>query len=253
MGLTKEQLVDIREKMGLDQEQFAEFLDFSKSYISKLETGAIEINEKLAAKLYRRIGRRMNKALVSDNLDLVEDAEIDYSNKNLKGVDLAEGGRPLMRQYEQHQIVLLNLLFPVIEDLPDDNYKLFQVEGNSMMNSVNQGDWLLCKKDDFKNIINGRVYVLVITNEAMAEFRQSRTWVKRCYLRKEKNYVTCKSDHIDSIEPYITFQVKADEIAACWYPVRKITVNMSDPNKDIYERLDELDSRIEMLESTNEK
>lgn len=148
-------------------------------------------------------------------------------------------------------IGFLELLRPLFNKLQkNEQYKLFPVEGASMMTSIYPGDYLLCKKDNVNKIINGRVYVLITNNKEMNQYRPSGRWVKRCYLRD--HHVTCKSDNIDSSEPYITFQLPLKEITECWYPVFLFTGQLLDPNKDLYERIDQLEERIEMLESLNE-
>ena len=172
----------------------------------------------------------------------------ESENLQSQEVDVLEGGRPPSEPYKAEN---LEMFAPIVRKFTDGTYKLFTVEGNSMMHSINQGDWLYCKKDDVKNIVNGRVYALILTNQKMAEYRHSGRWVKRCYLR-EKGYVSCKSDYLDSTEPYITFHINVDEIAECWYPVLKITGHMADPNKDLYDRLDMLEERIELLETLNQ-
>ena len=60
------------------------------------------------------------------------------------------------------------------------------------------------------------------------------------------------SDNKDTTEPFPTFILKTNQVKEVWYPVRRITANMDDPNRDLYDRLDELEGRVEMLESVME-
>lgn len=151
-----------------------------------------------------------------------------------------------------HRVHLRTLLAAIVDDLPEDIYDVFEVEGASMETTLSQGDKLLCRKDTVDNIQDNRVYVLVTDDPDIKEFRPSGVWIKRCNHRKANNYISCRSDNKDTTEPYNTFRLKCNTIIEVWYPVMKITPHMADPNRDIYNRLDELESRIEMLEDLNQ-
>lgn len=151
-----------------------------------------------------------------------------------------------------HRVHLRTLLAAIVDDLPEDIYDVFEVEGASMETTLSQGDKLLCRKDTVENIQDNRVYVLVTDDPEIREFRPSGVWIKRCSHRKNNGYISCRSDNKDTTEPYNTFRLKSSAIVEVWYPVMKITHHMADPNRDIYNRLDELESRIEMLEDLNQ-
>lgn len=151
-----------------------------------------------------------------------------------------------------HRVHLRGLLAGVVDDLPEAVYEVFEVEGASMETTLSQGDKLLCKLDEVENIQDNRVYVLVTDDPVIKEFRESGVWIKRCSHRKANGYISCRSDNKDTTEPYNTFRLKCDSIKEVWYPVLKITPHMADPNRDIYNRLDDLESRIEMLEEDAE-
>lgn len=158
----------------------------------------------------------------------------------------SRAGRSVASNFRVH---LRNLLAAIVEELPEARYDIFEVEGSSMENTFSQGDKLLCQADTVENIKDRRVYVLVIDDPVLKNYRESGIWVKRCSHRAQNGYISCSSDNKDTSEPYPTFRVKTENVLEVWYPVLKITPHMADPNRDIYERLDELEARIEMLES----
>lgn len=140
-----------------------------------------------------------------------------------------------------------------LEDIsPDENYRVFVVDGLSMMPNILPGDRLICKRVEIDKIRDNRVHVMIVNRRDLNEARPNRIWVKRCALRNNGSHVNCYSDNKDSSEPYVTFPLKRSEIDEVWYPVRRVTGHMADPNRDIYEQLDELRERIEVLESMNE-
>lgn len=139
-----------------------------------------------------------------------------------------------------------------------DRFEMIEVEGSSMEPTVHSGDLLLCKAISVEDIGNGhdgdpspRVYVIFTNRADLAKERPSGKWVKRITFNKHTNRFTCRSDNIDSIEAFHTFQISKKEIFSAWYPVLRLTWNLSNPHRDLYSRLDELESRIEMLEENN--
>lgn len=146
----------------------------------------------------------------------------------------------------------LSLFSGIVTNLPEAELQIFIVEGSSMERTLSHGDYLLCKKDRIEDVIDGRVYVLEIKDHEMSDYRPSGIWVKRCFHRKSNGYITCKSDNIDTTEPFSTFRKESIKVKSVWYPILRITGQLYDPNRDIYNRLDELESRIEMLEEDRE-
>jgi hypothetical protein len=145
------------------------------------------------------------------------------------------------------------LFSPIIDQLSEAVYDMFEVEGSSMETTLSQGDWLLCRLETIESMIDGRVYVLVVQDPNLQEYRPSGVWIKRCHYRKSNGYITCRSDNKESSEPYQTFKVNIDKVKELWYPVLRTTAHMADPNRDIYDRLDDIESRLEMLEMMNEE
>lgn len=143
---------------------------------------------------------------------------------------------------------LFGIVAEIFQDLPEGEYSSFIVEGNSMLRTLHEGDRLVCSKTTVDKIQNGRVYVLVIEDKELSEYRPSGIWVKRVEHRKENGYLTCKSDNRESQEDYMTFRVKTEKVKEIWYIVRNVTGFLTDPYRDIYEKLDDHESRIELLE-----
>lgn len=141
----------------------------------------------------------------------------------------------------------------LVDELPPGTYKTWEVEGMSMYPSFSHGDKLACKRVSVDEIVNNRVYIIVVNNAELFEYRASGVWVKRLSHRASNGYITCRSDNKETAEPYPTFRVKTKELLEVWYPVARLTHNMSDPNRDLYDKYDELEGRIEMIESLLEE
>lgn len=153
---------------------------------------------------------------------------------------------------QNQSVIIRGLLAGAIDQLQPGYYNIFEVEGMSMFPSVCQGDKLLCRLITTDDMIDNRISVIVTDRADLKEIHSDGVWVKRCSHRKDSGYISCKSDNQDSSEPFITFRLKISEVMEVWYPVLRITGHMADPNRDIYNRLDELEGRLELLESLNE-
>lgn len=255
--ITKDYLIDLRSLLGIDQELFAFALGISKSYVSKIETGHMEIVPKLEKKLrpkakslvdridaegVRKVAKDLQDAF---DRDKAGDEPLVVAPFAPRSESVKAGRHPSPSYLDEVVAEIVKLL----SQIPASTIKMFQVEGASMNTTIAEGDRLICRLVHFNDIIDGHVYVLRLSKPELLSYRESGLWVKRCWHRDAKKYVTCKSDNKESTEPYFTFQVSTADIAEVWVPVLRVTGNMADPNRDIYERLDELEERIEMLES----
>lgn len=236
MEVTAKFLRDQRIKRGENKTQFAKRLGLNRTQYTQYEAGE-PVSELVAA----RILNALNEAsMVMDDPDGSIGKYI--TRKGQAGRSVASNFRTQVR----------GLFNPIIDTLPEAVYEMFEVEGSSMENTIKQGDWLLCRLETVDTMIERRVYVLVIEDPKLQAYRPSGIWIKRCMHRKKNGYISCMSDNKDTADPFTTFIVKTDQVKEVWYPVRRITANMDDPNRDLYDRLDELEGRVEMLESVME-
>lgn len=230
--MTGRELAEKRMDLGLSQEIFSKELKISRTYLAK--------NESLKDELIpHQLEFKVEKLLASRVGLVATEPGIEYKK--------AKAG---LSHVSNHNAKIRSLIAGALDQFPDGNYDLYQVEGNSMLPSLAQGDRLLCRMTSVDDIIDNRIYVILVNKPELNEYRASGIWVKRLLHRKNNGYITCKSDNKDSAEPFPTFRLNTNEILEIWYPVMKMTFNMSDPNRDIYDKLDELEGRIEMLEDT---
>lgn len=157
----------------------------------------------------------------------------------------AQGGRNLPNN---HEVKIRSLLAGLTDGFQEGVYELFEVEGASMEPTLHPGDRLLCRMVTLEDIIDTRIYVIVANRKELRDFRASGVWVKRLQYRRDKAYINCRSDNMDTAEPFPTFRLKAGEVAELWDPVLRITWHMADPNRGVHERIDELEGRIEAME-----
>lgn len=244
--MTKEELTEIRVRHRLKPKDFANALGVDPSYLSLIERGKRPLSDSFKFKVERFVEENFSLRGLTDIVTrpLLVNDKVESFHPRPARAGRTEGANYLVR--------IRTLLMKALEDLQDGQYDLFDVDGLSMMPTMAHGDKLLCKLVTVNEIIDNRIYVIVTNRPDLVEFRRSGVWVKRLQHRKNNGYINCKSDNKDTSEPYQTFRLKPDEVDEVWYPVRRITANMDDPNRDIYDKLDELEGRVEMLESLNE-
>lgn len=230
--MNNERLARIRVEAGLSQEAFAEVLDISRGHLAKIETGMFPVSDKV---------RIRAQAFVDARIADIESGVRDISPPYRK----AAAGRTSSSNFRVH---IRGLMASIVDDIPEGIYDIFDVDGASMESTLSAGDKVLCRADTIENIQDSKVYVLVTDDPKITEVSKSGIWIKRCSYREKGGYVSCRSDNKDTTEPFSTFRLKVDTIKEVWFPVLKITPHFTDPNRDIYERLDELEGRIEMIE-----
>lgn len=115
-------------------------------------------------------------------------------------------------------------------------YRMFEVQGQSMFNTFNDGDRCIARWVGISDIKDGRVYVL-ITKEGIL--------VKRCLNRLANGLIIVKSDNNYHGE-YPNQVIQAEDIIEVWYVVEKLTRHLPEPG-EIYKRLHQLEGDITLL------
>lgn len=123
--LTKEDLIIMRENLDLDQAELAEMLAISKSYLSKLETGAVPITSKVAAKLIKKIERvKIKTESIETYLEHLTASEPITNYARITSAGRASASNPAIR--------VRNVLAAMVDQLGDGVFDVFVVEGASM-------------------------------------------------------------------------------------------------------------------------
>ena len=123
--------------------------------------------------------------------------------------------------------------------LTNGSFRCFEVQGNSMVRTFFDGDLVFGKYvEDFKDIKDGRVYIIISKNDGVV--------LKRVINRiEERGKLILKSDNKDGNYP--TYTINANDIVEMWYVTMFASKQMPEP-VDIYDRLHELESKIVDLE-----
>ena len=154
----------VRKKLGLKQLDMAQKLGFSQGSISDIERGKIGISIKMANKI---------KSVFKIN---IEDYRSKYQYKGLSS-SFEEAAYPYQKA-QDYTVPYFNIdLDEFIESKTKPSFYLrlpnfsdcdvaFNISGDSMYPKLKNGDIILCKKIEKKNVFKyGEVYVLLTTSE----------------------------------------------------------------------------------------
>jgi phage repressor protein C with HTH and peptisase S24 domain len=124
-------------------------------------------------------------------------------------------------------------------DYRNGTFRCFQVEGDSMVDSLQNGDFVVGRFCDnhFKDIREGYIHV-VVTNDNVL--------VKRILNKAESEHkLTLISDN----DAYPAFDVDIDEVKEIWYVKSKLTNYMPVKKHDIDKLIGDLTMQVHLLKS----
>lgn len=116
-------------------------------------------------------------------------------------------------------------------------YRIFEVDGHSMFNTLHDKDKVICRWATITEIKDDRVYVLVTFTDGLL--------VKRLINRASEGKIICKSDNNHKGEyPPIVLDIR--EIKEVWYVTDRWTKQLPTPG-EIYKRVVDLEADVILL------
>lgn len=225
-------LVRIRKLLRLNQEQFAHKLGLSQSGLSQIENGSINLSLPNLLDICRAFQVNPEfilfgqEPIIADGnyippsdrgIPLIKaDAHADYP-KNIKKPDF-------LREQQKY----------ILPGYEGENLRMFEVNGDSMEPTINDGDFVVVEPSDNKKIKVGGVYVLVTEKGVL---------LKRLYKIKENSLIL----HSDNPE-YQTTEIQVDELLEFWKVNGRLTGDVALKSAKDSERLSLLEERISNLE-----
>lgn len=124
-----------------------------------------------------------------------------------------------------------------VPGLNHGTFRAFEVDGNSMFNTLHDHDTVIGRWATDVDFRDDRVFVIVTKTDGIL--------VKRCIFRDGK--IIAKSDN-NHRGDYPTIVLELSEVAEVWYVVQRWTRQMSQPG-EIYKRVIELEAKFVLLEA----
>ncbi len=233
-------LKKIRLALNLSVEEFATFVNVNKAIMARYENGTanppVHLLQQICQKYNvnpswllsstgdmfltnKKPGNQQKSSSAIYFID--EDAQAGY-------IENLENGGP--SDYEGQEVYR-------IPGYEDDNYRMFEIQGDSMMPALFSGDVVIVKLlEEITPRLNGKICVIVTRNGVVA---------KRPYLNQQKDkLLIIKSDNPD----YKTYTCKKEDILEVWEVAGKITSNFNTSMVSADQRFKALEARISELE-----
>lgn len=249
----KSRIVVLRELKGFSQKDFADKIGITQGALSQIESGKSNASFDTIKKISDEFDVNCNwliKGIGQISLENEEESRGFDVKKLIQPVDMT--GRvliPLVREEAQAGYMngfgdpeyIKTLDVYQIPGFESGNYRLFEIEGDSMQPAVHPREIVICEfVKDWKSIENGSLCV-VITQEGIL--------AKRLYYYDEnKNMLLLKSDNAK----YKTFSIETKSVYEIWYMRAKITSVFADNNLG-EKRLEKLESDINLLKNQVKK
>lgn len=220
MNYLKQNIKYLRRINELTQDKLAEKLNIKRALIGSYEEGRatpkIPVLQKMAGLFAHSIdelinqdlrkGFKINKDIKGSNLRVLP-IVVGEDNREKVSVVPVKAAAGYLNGYSDPEYVenLPNFDMPLPELSAERTYRVFQIDGDSML-PIPSGSYIFCEyEDDWNFVKDGRTYVVISNEEGVV--------YKRLYNRiEEAGEFLLKSDN----EVYDEYSVSVNEISEVW-------------------------------------
>ena len=221
--LTLKRFTDIRREAGHTQAEFAKLLGISNT-TADIERGRTKLSGKVVAELLKQFNinplwlfgeseeKHLDTAKTSVIPKVVTVDSADNDNMVLVNAKAAAGYPQNITDTSWYQ--QLPAFDMPIPEFRNATYRGFQVEGDSMLPNLQQGEWVLAKGiEHIDHVSANKMYVVVLQDSVM---------VKKIEKKPNSNNITLVSLN----ETYPPYDIKPFQIQEIWEVSSKLTFNV---------------------------
>ena len=226
----------IRKDLKLSQGALSEQLDISQSTLSQIENDYYTLSLSAMLRLTDLHGVNSNWLITGQGEIFLKDNEGGVHNAFIPLVDAeAHAGYPQNRESVDYIATLDRFKLPGIEILTNiDNYRIFQIEGDSMEPTLFDGDYVVCqhRKEGILQLTRGQLAVIVTDSGVIC---------KRFYQTDDN-----QADYIlDSDNPLYQPEIlEQDGVREVWVVRSRITKHFNAVGAISGNRLDEIEKQV---------
>lgn len=221
---------EIRDEHKFTQAEFAKILGI-KSSTADIERGKTKLSGKVIKELLRQFGinplwmfgesaqKYLQLTLGEVSPKLISLNSADSENIVLVNVKAAAGYPHNIQDVEWFQkLPAFDIPLP---EYRNSTYRGFQIEGDSMVPNLYEGEWVLGKAvPTIEEAINNKVFVVVLGDSVLVKKLQKLPDLGSVLL-------------ISRNEEYLPLKVKVDEIQELWQVNSKLTFNLDSPSESL--------------------
>ncbi len=221
--LTLKRFIDIRREAGHTQAEFAKLLGISNT-TADIERGRTKLSGKVVAELLKQFNinplwlfneseeKHLDTTKTSVIPKVVTVDSADNDNMVLVNAKAAAGYPQNIADTSWYQ--QLPAFDMPIPEFRNATYRGFQVEGDSMLPNLQQGEWVLAKGiEHIDHVSANKMYVVVLQDSVM---------VKKIEKKPNSNNITLVSLN----ETYPPYDIKPFQIQEIWEVSSKLTFNV---------------------------
>ncbi len=257
MSYLNDNIKYLRKQKGFTQSEFAERIGIKRSLIGAYEEHRAEpkietiqkmsylFNLSLDALINRNLGRGMDASLPdSEGRTLrVLPIVVDRDNREMISIVPVQARAGYMHSYSDPEYIqdLPKFNLPLTELYPDKSYRIFQIEGDSML-PVTPGSYVICEyTENWDHMKQGEGYMLITKTNGIL--------FKRVWEDDKNDHLLLKSDNPEH-EP---FDLSKKELVEVWKSLGLITFDMPEEQKPEEKKADDLVSAINQLQEDVKK
>ncbi len=220
----------VRKENDLSQVEFAKQLGITQSVVSLIESGRASVSVEVLSKISDKFDVSCDWMIYGKN----KYARLSYTRDFVPLVNVEAKAGYLSNHVEPDYLETLELY--KIPGFEKGDFRIFEVEGNSMTPSILPTDKIICGKvEDINKITEGTICVIVNDKDII---------VKRIYYsRKKADRVILKSDNPD----FKNIEMQTRHIKEIWQVQAKITNAFTSSSSESHKRMDELEIELKEI------
>ena len=252
MNTVEDRINQLRITMGISQKGFSEKIHITQSALSQIENGKTKASTEVIHMICDQYGVNANwlmqgigEVFAKDSIQKVSaGAKKDMKKKDPVEIPMviADAHADYPKNVNNTKY-LGNLVSYKIPGFEEGNFRMFEVSGDSMEDTLYDGEIAITEFiEDFKNLRDGQIYVL-ISNEGVL--------IKRVFIYQNGiDAVICRSDN----QKYPSFNLQFKDVLELWEVKAKLTAEflskpLNEPRKyfDMDDRIRKLEQQINEL------
>jgi len=251
MSYLNKNIKHLRKQRGFTQTELAERIGLKRAQIGSYEEfraePRIETIQKMAYLFGESLDRLINQDLSKTSDEPRVDIEgrtlrilpivVDHADKEQISVVPVSARAGYSHGYADPEYIreLPKFTLPLPELYPDRSYRLFQIEGDSML-PIPDGSYVICEYvEDWRSIKNGESHIIVTKSQGIV--------YKRVWPETKKHRLLLRSDNI----LYDPYHLHIEELVEVWKSLAYITFDLPDQEDRSKSEMQQLSSLVLQL------
>lgn len=223
----KDRVKKLRKENHLSQVQLASQLGVSQSVISLIESGQASVSIEILKKLSEQFNISCDWLIYGKD----KYVRLTTSNAFIPMVNIEAKAGYIENHTSEDFIEALDLY--KIPGFTSGNFRLFEVEGDSMIPAITPHDKIICERaEDHRSLAEGTLNVIVTQKDIV---------VKRTYYSEQGDKLILKSDNAD----YKDMTIALDQVLEIWEVKAKLTNTFVSQSFASHSRIEKLEKDMQ--------